>query len=93
MTANRTNRDIERHYFEQFRGAYSLPTGEVSYFDRPDVLVRGDLKVGIEVTNFYLRDGRDPTSEQRQRVLAAVRYGKGAPALSRQDQQGHRAYS
>ncbi len=68
MTANRTNRDIERYYFEQFRGAYSLPAGEVSYSDKPDILIRGDRKVGIEVTNFYLRDGSDPTSEQRQRV-------------------------
>ena len=69
MKASRTNREIERHYFEQFRGVYPLPTGEVSYFDRPDVLIRGDRKVGIEVTNFYLRDGSDPTSEQRQRDL------------------------
>jgi hypothetical protein len=69
MTASKANRVIERHYFEQFRGAYPLPPGEISYSDRPDVLIRGDRTVGIEITNFYLRDGSDPKSEQQQRDL------------------------
>jgi hypothetical protein len=63
----KTNRDIEHHYFERFRQAYELPSGVVSYADKPDVLVNGDRTIGIEITNFYLEPGSDEGSEQRQR--------------------------
>jgi hypothetical protein len=33
--SRRTTRDIERHYFEQFRGAYGLPEGSIEYEDKP----------------------------------------------------------
>ena len=65
--AKKTNRDIERAYFERFRQAYALPPGIVSYADKPDVLVTGQRVVGIEITNFYLAPGSDEASEQRQR--------------------------
>jgi hypothetical protein len=64
----KTNREIERHYFERFRKAYELPGGVVAYGDKPDVLVRGDRTIGIEVTNFYLEQGSAKASEQRQRL-------------------------
>jgi hypothetical protein len=63
----KTNRDKERHYFEQFRKAYTLPFGEIGYADKPDVLIRGTRTVGIEITNFYLEHGNEEESEQRQR--------------------------
>jgi len=63
----RTNRDAERHYFEQFRKAYALPPGAVCYADKPDVLVKGTRTTGIEITNFYLEPGGEEGSEQRQR--------------------------
>jgi len=63
----KTNRDLEHHYFERFRQAYELPGGVVRYADKPDVLVKGDRTIGIEITNFYLEPGGDEGSEQRQR--------------------------
>lgn len=63
----KTNRDMEHHYFERFRQAYELPGGVVRYADKPDVLLKGDRTIGIEITNFYLEPGSDEGSEQRQR--------------------------
>jgi hypothetical protein len=65
----KTNRDIERHYFEQFSNAYRLPDGAWEYADKPDVLLRGERKISIEITRFYLQPGGSPDSEQRQRPL------------------------
>jgi hypothetical protein len=65
--AKKTNRDTERHYFEQFRKAYALPLGAICYADKPDVLVKGTRTTGIEITNFYLEPGSEEGSEQRQR--------------------------
>jgi hypothetical protein len=62
----KTNRDIERHYFEQFGKAYRLPDGAIEYADKPDVLLRGVRTIGIEMTRFYLQPGGSPSSEQKQ---------------------------
>ncbi|MBC8420792.1 MAG: hypothetical protein H8E10_19600 [Desulfobacterales bacterium] len=59
-----SNQDIERHYFEHFRKAYSLPTGVIRYSDSPDVIIEGDRRIGIEITNFYIEKGE--LSESRQ---------------------------
>ena len=61
----KTNRDIERHYFEQFNEAYKLPNDAAEYADRPDVLLRGERTIGIEITRFYLQPGDSPGSEQQ----------------------------
>jgi hypothetical protein len=58
---------IERHYFERFRKIYPLPSQSVTFGDKPDVILTGERKVGIEITNFYATDGARPESEQRQR--------------------------
>jgi hypothetical protein len=63
----KTNRDTERHYFERFRNAFTLPLGEIGYADKPDVVVKGSRTIGIEITNFYLEPGNEEGSEQRQR--------------------------
>jgi hypothetical protein len=63
----KTNRDIERHYFEQFSEAYKLPSGAAEYADRPDVLLKGERTIGIEMTRFYLQPGGSPGSEQQQK--------------------------
>jgi hypothetical protein len=62
-----TNGDIERHYFEQFRGTYRLPNGVVEYADKPDVLLKGERTIGIEMTRFYLQPGGSSDSEQQQK--------------------------
>lgn len=63
----KTNRDIERHYFEQFSAAYNLPNGAPEYADRPDVILKGERTIGIEMTRFYLQHGGSPDSEQQQK--------------------------
>ena len=62
-----TNDKIERSYFERFRTQYPLPNGRIVYRDKPDVIVRGTRTIGIEITNFFVRSGNFPSSEQRQR--------------------------
>jgi hypothetical protein len=62
-----SNQAIKRYYFEQFRTHFPLPTGSVEYTDKPDVIVHGARKLGIEIANLYLVDGGDPSSEQAQR--------------------------
>ena len=62
----KSQQEIERHYFEQFRKASGLEAIP-AYGDKPDVILHLDLKTGVEITNFYLRPGHDPASEQRQR--------------------------
>ena len=79
-----SNQKIERHYFELFRKFYQLPDGEVKYGDKPDVIIDGDKRVGIEITNFFIERGQLPISEQNQRRIredilkkAHQRYKKG----------------
>jgi hypothetical protein len=61
-----SNQDIERYYFEQFRKAYSLPSGEIRYSDSPDVIIEGEHRIGIEITNFYIEKGELVESRQVQ---------------------------
>jgi hypothetical protein len=61
------NSEVERYYFELFRKDFSLPRGEVNYSDKPDVILRGRDTLGVEVTNLYIADGSDQSSEQVQR--------------------------
>jgi hypothetical protein len=64
-----STQEKERHYFEMFRKDYSLPPGTIIYYDKPDVILEGERKIGIEITNFYLEKGELLESEQRQRDL------------------------
>lgn len=64
-----TNQKLERRYFEMFRRDYALPTGAVLYGDKPDVVIEGSQRVGIEITNLYVQDGSLPESEQVQSKL------------------------
>jgi len=57
----------ERRYFEMFQETYELPAGTVEYRDRPDVIITGAQTLGIEITNFYVSEGGNPSSEQVQR--------------------------
>ena len=59
----------EQYYFYMFGEHYPLPEGEIRYGDKPDFILQGERKIGIETTNFYLEDGALPASEQVQRKL------------------------
>lgn len=67
--AKPANDKIERHYFEQFRKVCSLLDGCVTHGDKPDVIVHGTRKIGIEITNLYVQAGSLLQSDQRQRPL------------------------
>lgn len=58
---------VEKFHFNLFRDNYSLPPGRIEYGDRPDVVIHGDRKIGIEIARVYKEDGRNPRSEQMQR--------------------------
>lgn len=64
-----TAREIEQHYFEQFRRHFPVPGGQVIYADKPDVRVQGDRTLGVELVRLYLTDGGNQGSEQRQAAL------------------------
>ncbi|QBR04061.1 hypothetical protein [Paraburkholderia pallida] len=61
-----TNSAIEQYYFGLFSSHYALPAGRIEYADKPDVILHGERRLGIEIANLYLVDGSDRTSEQVQ---------------------------
>jgi hypothetical protein len=64
-----SNKEIEQYYFEKFRKAYPLPNGCVTYGDKPDVIIEGSKKIGIEITRSFIEDGSILESEQNQRKV------------------------
>lgn len=62
----RSNQEIEKYYFGMFRKDYPLPFGTVIHGDSPDVVIDGERKIGIEITNFFHKHGSLPESEQIQ---------------------------
>jgi hypothetical protein len=64
-----SNQDKERHYFEMFLKDYPLPPSTIIYDDSPDVILEGERRIGIEITNFFLEEGSLSKSEQAQRKL------------------------
>lgn len=65
----KSNKEIEQHYFEMFSKDYKLPAGSITHEDKPDFILQGKKKIGIEMRRFYLEDGKLQESEQRQRDL------------------------
>jgi hypothetical protein len=61
------HQSIERRCFEMFRKNHPLPSGAVIYGDKPDVILKGAQKVGVEMANFYVTYGASQNSEQVQR--------------------------
>ena len=58
-----SNQTIEQYYFELFATHYDMPAGAVVFTDKPDVIVRGERTIGIEIANLYIASGADPASE------------------------------
>src|ERR1700760_3176126 len=69
--ARASNHERERHYFRQFSKAYALPEGRIAYGNKPDIILHDTSigKIGIEITNFFVKSGNLLESEQRQRPL------------------------
>lgn len=60
----------ERCQLEAFRRACAaFPTGMIEdEREKPDFIVEGARKIGIELTDFYLVDGGNPSSESQQKL-------------------------
>jgi hypothetical protein len=57
----------ERRVFAAFKDAYpAFPEGEIRHGDRPDTIVLGPRKIGIEITGLDLVDGSDDDGERQQ---------------------------
>jgi len=67
--SKKSNQDLERHYFKMLSRDYDLPEGKIIFGDKPDVILQGKRKIGIEITNFYFKNGKLPESEQLQRAV------------------------
>lgn len=65
--SKKSNQEKEQYLFNMFRGHYQLPEGKIIHGDKPDVILEGKRKIGIEITNFFLENGELPESEQQQR--------------------------
>ena len=59
-------KEKEKRFFEKLRLAYALPEGIITYGDKPDVIIEGSRKIGIEISDLYIKDGNDLYSEQSQ---------------------------
>lgn len=64
--AKKSNLKIEQYQFEMFRRDYQLPAGTIVHGNKPDVILEGSRRIGIEITNFFLESGKLPESEQVQ---------------------------
>jgi len=64
--ARKSKQEIEQHYFRMFSRHYPLPDGTIIHGDKPDVILEGERKIGIEITNFFIDKGDLPESEQVQ---------------------------
>jgi hypothetical protein len=72
-----SNSEIEKYYFEKFRSQYVLPEGEIVYGDKPDIIIRGEKTVGIEITNLYIgANGGEQLSMRLNAVTRAQNYFK-----------------
>ncbi len=56
----------EQSYFQIFAQHYNLPPGRIEYSDKPDVLIYGERKIGVELAHIYKKCGKYSASEQVQ---------------------------
>ncbi|MDH4133881.1 MAG: hypothetical protein OEV31_03760, partial [Gammaproteobacteria bacterium] len=63
-----------------FRRDYQLPEGMIVHGDKPDVILEGRSKIGIEITNFFLENGAFPESEQVQQRAREATVSKAQQA-------------
>ena len=64
--ARKSKQEIEQHYFRMFSRDYPLPDGTITHGDKPDVILEGERKIGIEITNLFIDKGELSESEQVQ---------------------------
>jgi len=65
----KSNYEMEEYYFNSFKEIFQIPEGVPVHRDKPDFIIDGKYKIGIELTNYYIKDGDDLSSEQHKRCL------------------------
>jgi len=67
MTRRASQLEIEKYYFENFSRRFVLPEGEIVHGDKPDIIINGEKRTGIEITNFYVdQSGEEPSQTSRR---------------------------
>jgi hypothetical protein len=67
--ATPSKQGTERHVLTQFGKAHkNFPNGTIKHGDKPDTIILGPRKVGIEITGFDLIDGGRSDSERQQKL-------------------------
>ncbi len=62
-----TTEEIEKIYIDRFQKVFpDFPNGILEFGDKPDLVVKGEKTIGIEITQFYKQDGSKIESEQKQ---------------------------
>lgn len=64
-----TKQEIEKYQFNLFRLHYDIPCGEVEFSDRPDVIIRGEKNIGVEIARLHKVRGKGYKSEKAQIFL------------------------
>lgn len=62
---------LEQKYFEQFAQHYPIPCGAIEYSDKPDILIHGDIKLGIEIAHLYKVDGKTLNASKSKSLCVA----------------------
>ena len=67
--ARLSKQETERHVLDQFGKAFkNFPDGTIRHGDKPDTIILGPRKIGIEITGFDLIDGGRSDSERQQKL-------------------------
>jgi hypothetical protein len=67
--ARPSKQETERNALTEFGKAYkNFPEGTIKHGDKPDIIILGPRKVGIEITGFDLIDGGRSDSERQQKL-------------------------
>lgn len=62
-----TKKEKERRLLDAYLSMVPVDGAKIEEGEQPDFVLRGARSIGLEVTEFYIQDGANPASEQRQR--------------------------
>jgi hypothetical protein len=69
-----------------------LPDGISEYGDRPDIILKGERPIGIEITRLYVESGWTDESEQRQSPLREIVVSDAQKLFLAADERGIELY-
>ena len=85
----KTKKEVEKYYLEKFSALVNIDSANCEQCDppKPDFIINGEKKLGIEITNYHFIDGSLPFSE---RVQTARRQAIANLANKMYLENGHR---